>query len=235
MLSGMQRNRLLLLAAAAAVAVVVVVVVVVVASGGSDSSSATTTEPTAAGETPTSLFAGIPQQGELLGKAGAPATLLVFEDPQCPFCREFNLNVLPSVVTDFVRTGRVKLAFRGINILGPNSDVGLRAIYAAGLQNRLWTMAEELYRRQGGENTGWITDGVVREAAAAAGAKPDAVLAAMPKQTARLAAAERESNQLGLRGTPSFYVQRPPGLPQQVQVTSLEPAAFSAALAAALR
>ena len=232
----MQRNRLLLLAAAAAVAVVAVVVVIVVASSGGSSSPATTTE-AAAGttEAPTAVFAGIPQQGDFLGKASAPATLLVFEDPQCPFCRDFNLNVLPSVVSDFVRTGRVRLAFRGIQIIGPNSQVGLRAIYAAGLQNRLWQMAEALYRLQGAENSGWITTGVVREAATSAGAKPAAVVAAMGAQTPKLASASQEANQLGLRGTPSFYVQRPPGLPQQLQVTSLEPAAFSAALAAALQ
>lgn len=231
----MQRNRLLLLAAAVAVAVVVVVVVIAVASSGGDSSSSATTETTGTSATPAALFAGIPQQGDLLGKASAPATLLVFEDPQCPFCREFNVDTLPSVVSDFVRTGRVRLAFRGINIIGPNSNVGLRAIYAAAQQNRAWQMAEELYRRQGEENSGWITTEVVREAATAAGAKPAVVVAAMPKQTARLSAAAQEANQLRLQGTPSFYLQRPPGLPQQVTVTSLEPGPFSAALAAALQ
>ena len=231
----MQRNRLLLLAAAAAVAVVAVVVAIVVASGGDSSSTTTTTEATGTTEAPTALFAGIPQQGEFLGKASAPATLLVFEDPQCPFCRDFNIDTLPAVVNDFVRTGRLRLAFRGVNILGPNSNVGLRAIYAAGQQHRAWQMAEELYRRQGGENSGWITTEVVREAAAAAGADPAALVAAMSKQDAQLSSAAQEANQLGLKGTPSFYLQRPPGLPQQVQVSSLEPAAFSAALAAALQ
>lgn len=229
----MQRNRLLLLAAAAAAAVVVVVVVIVLASSGG--SSSTTTEATPTTEAPTDLFAGIPQHGDVLGKASAPATLLVFEDPQCPFCQDFSLNALPPVVSDFVRTGRVRLAYRGVNIIGPNSNVGLRAIYAAAEQNRAWQMAEALYRLQGSENSGWITTAVVREAATAAGADPAKVVAAMPKQDARLKAADKEAQQLGLQGTPSFYVQRPPGLPQQVPVSSLEPAAFSAALAAALR
>lgn len=233
----MQRNRLLLLAGAAAVAAVVVVVVIVVASSGGGGGSTTTTETQASGsgESTGALFAGIPQQGTTLGKASAPATLLVFEDPQCPYCRDFNLGTLPSVVADFVRTGRIRLEFRGVNIIGPNSNEGLRAIYAAGLQNRLWQMAEALYRRQGAENSGWITTSVIREAAAEAGAKPAAVVAAMPMQGAPLAGAEQQAKAVGLQGTPSFYLQRPPAVPQPVPVTSLEPAAFSAALAAALQ
>jgi len=231
------RNRLLLLAAAAAVAVVAVVVVIVVASsggsGGDTTTAAVDTSPDTAA--PSALFAGVPQSGDTLGKASAPATLLVFEDPQCPFCKEFNLNVLPSVVSDFVRTGRVKLAWRGINIVGSNSNDGLAAIYAAGRQNKLWPMAESIYRRQGAENSGWITEAVIREAATEAGADPAKVVASMSGSNANMQAAAQEADQLGLRGTPSFYLQRPPGLPQQINISSLDPASFSAALAAALQ
>ena len=233
----MNRNRLLLLAAAAAVAVVAVVVVIVVASsggsGGDTTTAAVDTSPDTAA--PSALFAGVPQSGDTLGKASAPATLLVFEDPQCPFCKEFNLNVLPSVVSDFVRTGRVKLAWRGINIVGSNSNDGLAAIYAAGRQNKLWPMAESIYRRQGAENSGWITEAVIREAATEAGADPAKVVASMSGSNANMQAAAQEADQLGLRGTPSFYLQRPPGLPQQINISSLDPASFSAALAAALQ
>jgi protein-disulfide isomerase len=232
-----QRNRLLLLVAAAAAALVVVVVVVVLVSGGDSGSSAdTTTAGTTTGDSsPAALFAGIPQSGDTLGKATAPATLLVFEDPQCPFCRDWNVGALPSVVSDFVRTGRVKLAFRGIEIIGPNSVPGLRAIYAAGKQGRLWQMADALYRRQGAENSGWITPALIREAATEAGADPARVLAGMSSTTAALQANVREANQLGLQGTPSFYLQRPPGLPQQLSVSALDATTFSNALAAALQ
>jgi protein-disulfide isomerase len=230
------RTRLLLLGAAAAVAVVVVVVVILVASSGGGSGTTTTAgvDTTPDQAAPSALFKGVPQAGDTLGKAGAP-TLLVFEDPQCPFCRDFNLDVLPTVVSDFVRTGRVKLAWRGINIIGPNSDEGLAAIYAAGNQNKLWQMAEAMYRRQGAENSGWITESVIREAAGDAGANPAEVVGSMTSSTPKMRAAAQEANQLDLRGTPSFYIQRPPGLPQQLNISSLDPTAFSAALAAALQ
>ena len=77
-------------------------------------------------------LAGIPQKGDTLGRAAAPVTIQVFEDPQCPYCKEWNVDTLPSVVKDYVRTGKVKLVYRGIKIIGPNSEYGLRANYAAG-------------------------------------------------------------------------------------------------------
>ena len=216
---------------------VVVVVIVLASRGGGESAAATTaaTGTTADPTAPRALFAGIPQRGDTVGKATAPATLLVFEDPQCPFCREWNVEALPTVVRDFVRTGRVRLAFRGIKIIGPNSQQGLEAIYAAGRQGKLWQMAEALYRRQGAENSGWITPAVIRAAAAEAGAGPAKVLAGMSAAAPTIAANEQQATQLGLQGTPSFYLQRPPGVPQQVQVTALDAATFSSELSAALQ
>lgn len=234
MLHPVNRNRLLLLGAAVAVAAIVVVVAIVAFGSSSTTTSSADTGTSSSQPTSAKLFVGIPQSGDTLGKASAPA-LYVFEDPQCPFCRDFNLDVVPSVVNDFVRAGRVKLVWRGINILGPNSNEGLAAIYSAGRQNKLWQMAEAIYRRQGAENSGWITDSVIREAAADAGANPEKVVSGMSSSTADMKAAAQQANELQLRGTPSFYVQRPPALPQQLQITSLDPAAFSAALAAALQ
>jgi protein-disulfide isomerase len=161
----------------------------------------------------------------------------VFEDPQCPYCRSWNLGTLPTVVQNYVRTGRLKLVYRGIEVIGPNSKKGLRAIYAAGKQNKLWNFTEALYRVQGGENSGWITDAVVRDAARAAGADPAAILAASssPSVTAALRQAAKEAAADRVPGTPTFFLQQPPALPKMVQVTGLDPAAFEAGLSQALQ
>lgn len=234
----MARTRLLLIGGAAAAAVVVVVLVVVLAGGGSKPSSTTTgvgTAPTPAQQE--AAFKGVPQQGATLGDPKAPATLLVFEDPQCPFCREWSLGTLPAVIQNYVAAGKVKLVWYGIEIIGSDSLVGLRAIYAAALQNKLWNMNEALYQRQGAEQSGWITDSVIRDAARAAGANVDQLVAAM--KTARVTNAIRQAalqqQSLGVAGTPAFYIVRPPSLPQQLQVTALDPATFSAYLSSALQ
>jgi protein-disulfide isomerase len=233
----MKRNRMLLLAAVAGAAVVVAVVLIAVGARSDSSTTTTVVTATSAGTAEKPFLAGIPQRGDTLGKASAPATLAVFEDPQCPFCREWAIGTLPAVVDDYVRTGRLKLVYRGIQIIGPNSQQGLRAIYAAGRQNKLWNLADALYRRQGAENSGWITDGVIRDAAAAAGANGSAILAAAPGPsiTAALAQAAQEAATDGVRGTPTFILQQPPGLPQPLQISALDTASFESALEAALQ
>ena len=234
-LSGVRPNRLIMLAAAVVAAAAIVAVVIVVAGGGSDSSSTPTT--TEAAAPARSSLAGIRQHGTTLGRADAPVTLVVYEDPQCPYCAQWSLDTLPSVVDSYVRTGRVNLEYRGINILGSDSEKALRAIAATAAQNRLWNMVEALYRRQGAENSGWVTDGVLRAAAVAAGVDADRMFAARKSAavTRALTHAGVEANVNGVQGTPTFVVVRPPGRPQQLQLTSLDPAPFSAALAAALQ
>jgi protein-disulfide isomerase len=223
-----------LLGAAAVGAVVVVVILIVVAAGGSSGSSAgAETTGTGTTATPTGLsLAGIPQHGDTLGRAAAPVTIQVFEDPQCPYCREWNLGTLPTVVQDYVRTGKVKLVYRGINIIGPNSENGLRANYAAGEQNRLWQMSNELYARQGEENSGWINDATIASAAKAAGVNVDSLSAASSTAavTLMLKNAGAAATNYAVAGTPTFIVEAPPALPTQLQLSALDPAAFSAAL-----
>jgi protein-disulfide isomerase len=231
-----KRNRLLLLSGALGVAAVVAVVLIVVVSGGGSKSSADTTSGATTTSTPSSSLAGIPQHGATLGDPNAPATLIVYEDPQCPFCRQWNVDTLPTVLRDYVRPGDLKLEYRGIVIIGPNSVKGLRAIYAAAPQNKLWNMVDALYAQQGAENSGWITNDVIRSAAQQAGANPDQILARMntPAVTAQLTRAAKQAAADQVRGTPSFVVEHPPALSQQLALTSLEPAEFDAALSAAL-
>jgi protein-disulfide isomerase len=232
-----QRNRLLLLAAAVAVAAIVVVAVILIGGGG-DSKSADT-PPTSSGATPEtgSYLAGVPQHGDTLGAADAPATVTVYEDPQCPFCREWALQALPSVVADYVRPGKVKLVYRGISIIGPDSERGVRAIYAAGAQNELWNLADALYRRQGAENGGWLDDAVINAAAASVGANAARIRAraATPAVTAQLREAAVQARADRVQGTPTFVLSRPPSVPQELRLTALDAASFESALAAALR
>ena len=234
----MNRNRLLLLAGAVGAAVVIaVVLIVVVANNGSTGPSSPSTPGTSTAATPSKSLAGIPQHGDALGNPSAPATLVVYEDPQCPFCRRWNAETLPTVLRDFVRTGRIALVYRGVVIIGPNSVQGLRAIYAAANQNKLWNVVDALYAHQGAENSGWITNGVILNAAREAGANGKAIVAQMgsPEVTAVLTRAAKQAAADQVPGTPTFVLERPPALSQPVSPTGLDPASFVAALTTALQ
>jgi len=57
-------------------------------------------------------LAGIPQRGNTLGDPRAPVTVQFFGDLQCPYCRPFTLEVLPSLIQSYVRPGKLKIAYR---------------------------------------------------------------------------------------------------------------------------
>ena len=140
-------------------------------------------------------------------------------------------------MNDYIKTGRVKLVYGGIPIIGENSKKGLHALYAAAAQNKLWNLAEALYRVQGEENSGWITDSVIRDAAKAAGANGAKILAAStsPAVAAALTQSERAAALAKVPGTPTFVLQRPPALPAMVQITGLDPSTFETEIEQALR
>jgi protein-disulfide isomerase len=227
------RNRLILVASAVGAAALLAVVLILVAGNKKTAAPATTTTATA----PLRSLAGIPQQGTTLGKASAPATMIVYEDPQCPYCRSWNASTLPTVVDQYVRTGKLKLEYRGVVIIGQDSVRGLRAIYAAADQNKGWSFADALYGHQGVENSGWITNSVILAAAREAGADGQAILAAMgsAKVSAALTTSQKEATADQLKGTPTFIVVRPPTRAQQLTVAGLDPASFMPSLAAALQ
>lgn len=48
----------------------------------------------------------------VLGDKDAPVTIVEFSDYQCPYCKRFSLDTLPSIKENYIDTGKVKLVFR---------------------------------------------------------------------------------------------------------------------------
>ena len=94
----------------------------------------------------------------MLGNPNAPVTMQEFADLQCPGCDQYMTTAFPDIVRQYVRTGKVKVEWKGIAFIGPDSEKGLRFVNAAGQQDKLWNVAELIYRNQGTENSGWVTN-----------------------------------------------------------------------------
>jgi protein-disulfide isomerase len=109
------------------------------------------------------MLRGIPQNGIALGNPQAPVTMIEFSDPQCPYCGVWARDTLPSLVKDYVRTGKLRIEYRGIPFVGPDSGKLLSLAEAAGFQNKLWYVAELEFEKQGHENTGYATDSYLKE------------------------------------------------------------------------
>src|SRR5262249_29100833 len=154
-----------------------------------------------------SLFAGIPQHGAALGDPRATVTLVEYADLQCPYCARWAMQALPAVVAEYVRTRRVRVVFHGLAFLGADSELALRMVVAAGTKNEQWDLLDELYRRQGSENSGWVS-GELEGAAAAAGLDLQQLdrIAWTHATTRAIHRARRAAEAAGVQATPSFQV-----------------------------
>ena len=93
----------------------------------------------------------------IMGDSNAPITVLEWGDYQCTFCYRFHENTLDIINDDFIKTGKVKLVFKGFPLNGPDSLLAAEASYCAEDQEKYWQYHDELYKNWGGERTGWIT------------------------------------------------------------------------------
>lgn len=231
----------MLLGGALLAAVVVVVVAIVISQGGSDdeeqpSASGGRAQPSQSAEVE-ELFGGIPQQGVTLGEPDAPATLIEFADLQCPFCAQYTTGALPSVIQDYVRTGRLKLQLRLLRFIGPDSERGAEVAAAATLQDKGWEFSDLFFRNQGQENSGYATDQFLqRLARATPGLDVGQLESDLDTAQARalIRQAERQANRLGVSGTPSFFVQKGNAAPQPLELSSLDAGSVTDAIESAL-
>jgi protein-disulfide isomerase len=183
------------------------------------------------------LLSGIPQHGIVLGRPDAPVTLVEFADLQCPFCAEWSRNAFPELVRDYVRSGKMRIVFRGLAFIGADSQEALRFALAASEQGKLWNVVHLLYENQGGENEGWVTDGLLTAVGRAVpGLEVERVLAERSRSgvETEIAAAQSAATANGVQGTPSFAVGPTGGVLRPVALDSLDSKAFRPILDALL-
>jgi protein-disulfide isomerase len=173
-----------------------------------------------------SPFAGIPQRGAALGSPDAPVTLVEYADLQCPYCAYWARTTLPVLVDRYVRQGKLRIVFNGLAFIGSDSEKALRAAEAAGLRDRLWDVLDSLYRRQGVENDGWVTDELLRDVAAVVpGLGGRRLLDERWRHRVDLEIERSRSAAVaaGVNGTPSFQLGRTGDPLEPLTIGSLDP------------
>jgi protein-disulfide isomerase len=205
-----QRQRLWILGGVLALAAVIVVVIAIAASGGGNDTPAKKTGEVLPGQIETNArFAAIPQRGIAVGNPNAPLTLVEFADLQCPFCREYSVNVMPELVRKYVKTGKLRMEFRNVAFIGDDSLRAAQMAGAAALQNKLWQFVELFYLNQGEENSGYVTDDfLTRLGSAVRGLNVPRALADRSEASVQraLTEAQTEWQIAGFNGTPSFLL-----------------------------
>jgi protein-disulfide isomerase len=190
-------------------AVIIAVLVAVFASGST--SELRPGKPVPGASATISMLRGIHQAGFALGDPQAPVTLYEYGDLQCPTCATFAQEELPGLISTYVRSGRLRIVYRPLDLIGPQSLRAARMATALGLQDRLWQFVDLMYRNQGAENSGYVTDTYLKALAAAIpGAHASRAMAqrGSARVNAAIALDVAEAHRLGLSGTPSFTIAR---------------------------
>jgi Thioredoxin len=97
-----------------------------------------------------------PDGGVLVGSEGARRRLVLFEDPQCPYCRQFE-EVSGDLVLREIAAGAVLVEYRMRCFLGPESVRADNALALAAEAGRFDELRRELFANQPPEQTGGFT------------------------------------------------------------------------------
>jgi protein-disulfide isomerase len=207
---GERRQRLLQLAAGAVfLAIVAVAVLIVIGNSGGSAGGGSPPRIEGAREV-MRMLRGIDQYGFILGDEAAPVELVEFGDPQCPVCKMYAEDILPPIIEGPVKAGRVKVSFRNVELIGPDSAEAGSAALAAGEESLGWNYLELLYRNQGEENSGYVDEDFLRAIAKAVGVEDMAKWAQHRKTVAfETDFWTEEAQRLGINGTPSFAIRGP--------------------------
>lgn len=203
-----RRRNLLVVAAVAAVLVVVVVVGVVVQSRRDTAGAAATT--------PNGVTGGY---SVVVGKASAPRTLTVYEDFQCPICREFESQT-GTKLRAAVAAGKVRIDYRMVAFLdrASSTDYSSRALNAAAVVLDTSGVAtfekfhDLLYAHQPEEGSAGLTDDQLVQYAVQAGATESAVRPGIEGDDFHqwVVNATDQMSKNGVNGTPTVLVDGKP-------------------------
>jgi hypothetical protein len=91
--------------------------------------------------------------GVLVGSSGARRRLVVFEDPQCPYCREFE-EVSGDLLRREVAAGALAVEYRIRSFLGDESVRAANALAVAAETGRFDELRREIFAHQPPENSG---------------------------------------------------------------------------------
>jgi hypothetical protein len=101
-----------------------------------------------------------PDGGVLVGSEAARSRLVVFEDPQCPYCREFE-DASGDLLRREVAAGAVAVEYRIRSFLGEESVRAANALAAAAGAGGFDQLRRELFAEQPPEHTGGFSSEVL--------------------------------------------------------------------------
>jgi len=100
--------------------------------------------------------------GLTMGDPEAPVKVIEFADYQCPGCGNYWSTIEPSIISQYVETGKVFYTFAPFSFVGSfvqnnpwdESIKSAEAAYCANDQGKFWDYRDYIFANQNGENQG---------------------------------------------------------------------------------
>jgi protein-disulfide isomerase len=155
--------------------------------------------------------ASIPVDGQTLGLASAKHSIDLWEDFQCPVCRDFTENIESQVVSNYVQTGKAKLVFHDLLVIdsgtgGTESLDAANAARCAADQGMFWPYHDWLYNNQYGEGSGAFTKDRLKTIGQLIGIKDQTKFAACVDSGTHNADVKSASTSSGYTSTPTISI-----------------------------
>jgi protein-disulfide isomerase len=158
----------------------------------------------------------------ILGDPSAPITIVEFGDYQCERCYEWFHETKPSIVQDYIDTGKANLVFVDLAFLGRDSIPASMATYCAEDQEMYWEYHNILYNFQEHIDNGWANSERLKAFAFSLGLDKDLFESCLDseKYSKRVQYNIQQARDNGVRGTPGFFIVGPNG---QQQIGGAQP------------
>ena len=158
-------------------------------------------------------IAKVKTQGEpFVGSPNAPVTMAYWFDYQCPFCKRFDEDAVAQLMTDYVKTGKVKIVFKDFQFLGPDSQTsGLaeRAVWDVA-PDKFYAWHKAMYDKQDSENSGWGNKADILALTKSLGidsAKVEQLMTSKATEYQKAMDADKaEGGSFGINGTPGTII-----------------------------
>lgn len=122
-----------------------------------DTANAATTPPPSSAATAAAAAPRMPHDsvtdladaGRIRGSAAAPLWLIVVSDFQCPYCKQWHDESYPALDSEYVRTGKVRLAYINLPLrMHQWAKPAAEAAMCASVQGKFWPMQDALFATQ---------------------------------------------------------------------------------------
>jgi protein-disulfide isomerase len=159
----------------------------------------------------------------IIGDSAAPLWLVVVSDFQCPYCKTWEDQTAPTIMRDYVRTGRVRMAFVNLPLsMHPNAGPAAEAAMCAGAQQKFWPVHDAIFATQrqwaGAPDGARFFDSLAVASGVDAARFRDCISSGTVRPLVRADAQRAEA--AGVRSTPTFMITsraQPTAAPAAIQ------------------